>query len=377
MRNKRNLLIALIIIIIPIIGSFPVLAKYLSKEIGYEFRVEGELWFIVDDKEGLEKILSEYKNQYLEGIDENAKIKNIEFKQKVEIIEVEVYPEDFSSLIQAKEKIYAKEKEATYIEVQKGDNLWNLAKKHGISLAELEILNPDIDPERIYPGDKLVIDPFKPVLDVVIELENTVIETIPFNTEYQKDTSLYKSQKKVIKEGIEGEKEVTYHIELVNGFQSKIEVAEEKVIKEPVTAVVKIGTKTTVSRGGSVNYGVVQGKRVTSNFGYRIHPITGRRSFHSGVDIAAKHGTAVYAYSDGKVVEAGWNGAYGLNVVIDHGSGLKTRYAHLSKIYVKVGQRVTTAQRIGAVGSTGRSTGSHLHFEVIVNGTPRNPWNYI
>ena len=377
MRNKRNLLIALIIIIIPIIGSFPVLAKYLSKEIGYEFRVEGEPWFIVADKEGLEKILSEYKEQYLESIDKNAKIKNLKFQQKVEIIEVEVYPEDFSSLSQAKEKIYAKEKEATYIEVQKGDNLWNLAKKHGISLAELEILNPDIDPERIYPGDKLVIDPFKPVLDVVIELENTIMETIPFDIEYQKDTSLYESQKKVIKEGIEGEKEVTYHIELVNGFQSKIEVAEEKVIKEPVTAVVKIGTKTTVSRGGSVNYGVVQGKRVTSNFGYRIHPITGRRSFHSGVDIAAKHGTAVYAYSDGKVVEAGWNGAYGLNVVIDHGSGLKTRYAHLSKIYVKVGQRVTTAQRIGAVGSTGRSTGSHLHFEVIVNGTPRNPWNYI
>ena len=222
-----------------------------------------------------------------------------------------------------------------------------------------------------------MIDPFKPVLDVVIELENTVIETIPFNTEYQKDSSLYRSQKKVIKEGVEGEKEVTYNIQLINGFQSKIEVVQEKVIKEPVTAVVKVGTKTTVSRGGSVNYGVVQGKRVTSNFGYRIHPITGRRSFHSGVDIAAKHGTAVYAYSDGKVVEAGWNGAYGLNVVIDHGSGLKTRYAHLSKIYVKVGQRVTTAQRIGAVGSTGRSTGSHLHFEVIVNGTPRNPWNYI
>jgi murein DD-endopeptidase MepM/ murein hydrolase activator NlpD len=140
---------------------------------------------------------------------------------------------------------------------------------------------------------------------------------------------------------------------------------------------VQIGTKSTVSRGGSVNYGVVSGKRISSAYGSRYHPITGRKTYHDGVDIAANSGNGVYAYTDGKVVEAGWNGGYGNCILIDHGNGLKTRYAHLSRIYVKVGQRVETGTRIGAVGSTGFSTGPHLHFEVIKNGQTKNPLNYI
>ncbi|MGI5854030.1 MAG: M23 family metallopeptidase [Bacillota bacterium] len=76
-------------------------------------------------------------------------------------------------------------------------------------------------------------------------------------------------------------------------------------------------------------------------------------------------------------MQAGWNGGYGLSIVVDHGGGLKTRYAHLSKIYVKVGQKVKTGEKIGAVGSTGNSTGPHLHFEVIKNGKTVNPLNYL
>ena len=117
-----------------------------------------------------------------------------------------------------------------------------------------------------------------------------------------------------------------------------------------------------------MNFGVVNGKRVSSLFGNRVQPITGRKTFHDGLDIAANQGNAVYAYTSGTVVQAGWNGGYGLSIVVDHGGGLKTRYAHLSKIYVKVGQKVKTGEKIGAVGSTGNSTGPHLHFEVIKNG---------
>lgn len=378
--RRKKLTIFVILAAVLLILAFPSIKTFadsLKKEKAYEFWVNNELWFTVPEKEKLEEILQEYKNTYLEQIDENANIKNIELVAKTEIIEVEVHPEEIGTFEEAKEKIYAKENEATVIEVQPGDNLWNLAKKHDLSLDELIALNLDINPEKIFPGDKLIVKPFKPVLDVKVELENTVIEEIPFKVTQQKDNTMYTNQRKTIQEGINGEKEVTYSIVMTNGYQTSLEVINENILKEPVNAIVKIGTKTTVSRGGSVNYGVVQGKRISSSYGSRIHPITGKRTFHSGVDIAANHGAGVYAYSSGRVVEARYNGAYGNCIVIDHGNGLKTRYAHLSKMSVKAGQKVQTGQRIGSVGSTGRSTGPHLHFEVIVNGSTRNPLNYI
>jgi len=377
--KKRVIVFTILAVIISFLAlpGLKSIADSLKKETAYQFWVDNELWFIVPEKEKLETLLQEYKESYLEKIDQNARIKKLDFQQKTEIVEVEVKPEEITTWEEAKAKIYAKENEATIIEVQKGDNLWNISKKNEISVEEIEALNPEIDPDKIFPGDKLVIKPFNPVLDVIIELENTVVESIPFKVTQEKDSSMYTNQRKTIKEGSEGEKEVTYSIVLTNGYQSSLHIINEKILKEPTNAVVKVGTKTTVSRGGRVNYGVVQGKRITSSYGSRIHPITGRRSFHDGVDIAAAYGTAVYAYSSGRVVEAGWNGGYGYNIVLDHGNGLKTRYAHLSKISVKYGQKVETGQRIGSVGSTGNSTGSHLHFEVIKNGQTKNPLNYI
>lgn len=344
---------------------------------GYRFVVDGEPLFAMRDKDKLESLLEEYKQQYLKHIDKSAKIKSIEFKQDVEIKKTLVKPAEFVDVEAAKEIVYAKEQEATVIEVNEGDNLWLIARRYDMTVDELERLNPDIDPERIYPGDKLVISPFNPKLDVVIRMENTIIEPIPFETKYQKDNDLYLRQKITVKPGVPGKKRVTYDIALVNGLEASINIVNEEVLEEPVTRIVKVGTKRTVSRGGSRNYGVVQGTRVSSSYGWRTHPITGRRSFHDGIDIAARYGTGVYAYAEGKVTFAGWNGGYGKVIFIDHGNGLQTRYAHLSKIYVSVGERVDTGEKIGAVGSTGRSTGPHLHFEVRQNGSTRNPWNYL
>lgn len=116
---------------------------------------------------------------------------------------------------------------------------------------------------------------------------------------------------------------------------------------------------------------------VTSNFGYRISPFTGARRFHKGIDIAAPRGTAVVAPADGRVTFADTDGAYGLSLEIDHGSGITTRYAHLHKFHAKVGDVVTRGTLIGEVGSTGRSTGPHLHYEVLINGVPTNPKTYV
>lgn len=376
-QKRVFLLMAIAIIILVSLPGIKIIADAIKKETAYQLLVDGKVWCTVSQKEALEKLLKEYQEHYLANIDQKARIKRIAFSQKTEIIEVKVKPETIDTLETAKERIYAVAEEAVEVEIKKGDNFWNLSKAYDLTVNDLEILNPDLDPDKIFPGDKILVKASDPILDVIVELENTVLESIPFKIEYIKDNNLYKNQKKIVKEGIEGQKEVVYNITLLNGYQSSLRVESEKNLKEPVNAIVRIGTKTTVSRGGRINYGVVSGKRISSLYGFRIHPITGRRRFHDGLDIAATHGNGVYAYTDGKVVQAGWNGGYGISILIDHGNGLQTRYGHLSKLNVRVGQRVKTGERIGAVGSTGNSTGPHLHFEVIKWGQTKNPLNYI
>jgi murein DD-endopeptidase MepM/ murein hydrolase activator NlpD len=116
---------------------------------------------------------------------------------------------------------------------------------------------------------------------------------------------------------------------------------------------------------------------VTSKFGYRRHPITGRRSMHKGIDIAAKHGTDIVAMADGIVIFSGWKGGYGKIVEVRHANGLETRYAHNSANLVNEGDMVRKGQVIAKLGSTGRSTGPHIHFEVRRNGEAVNPMQYL
>ena len=116
--------------------------------------------------------------------------------------------------------------------------------------------------------------------------------------------------------------------------------------------------------------------RISSYFGTRTHPITRRTHFHSGIDIPAARGTGIYASNAGRVIFAGRNGGFGLMVLIDHGGGYSTLYAHASVLLVSEGQQVRQGDRIARVGSTGSSTGNHLHFEIRYNGELRNPLNY-
>jgi len=140
-------------------------------------------------------------------------------------------------------------------------------------------------------------------------------------------------------------------------------------------------------RGKQRGQGVIQGQggylrwpvsgRITSGYGWRTHPIYGYRSLHTGIDIGSPSGTTVKAARYGTVLYTGYKGAYGLVVILDHGKSLATMYAHLSKVYVRPGDRVKTLGSVGAVGSTGWSTGPHLHFEVRVDGEPSNPIRWL
>jgi murein DD-endopeptidase MepM/ murein hydrolase activator NlpD len=121
----------------------------------------------------------------------------------------------------------------------------------------------------------------------------------------------------------------------------------------------------------------LSGFRMTSDYGMRTHPVLGRRAHHKGVDLAAPTGTPVYATADGMIGRADFSRSYGLVIYVDHGADLETRYAHLSKLAVAEGERVKKGDLIGYVGSTGRSTGPHLHYEVRVDGVAVNPIPYM
>ena len=153
--------------------------------------------------------------------------------------------------------------------------------------------------------------------------------------------------------------------EMENAF-----VAEANRLKAEILASQSSGTSYS---GGSMAWPAPGVTRITSPFGYRIHPILKVKKLHTGIDIGAPSGTSIVAANGGKVMKAGWNNSYGYMVMIDHGGGIVTLYAHNSKLLVKAGDTVTRGQKIAISGSTGQSTGPHLHFEVRVNGDYKDP----
>ena len=128
--------------------------------------------------------------------------------------------------------------------------------------------------------------------------------------------------------------------------------------------------------GNALTWPLAPGRSISSGYGNRRDPFTGRTSFHTGVDVPAPLGTNIFAAADGTVIFSGWQGGFGNTVIIDHGNGMQTLYAHASTLLVGRGARVTRGEVIARVGSTGRSTGNHLHFEVRINGAHTNPMNF-
>ena len=153
----------------------------------------------------------------------------------------------------------------------------------------------------------------------------------------------------------------------------------EKELQSQINAALKGSSQQSVTYSGNGKFGfpLTSYTRISSTYGYRIHPITGTKKLHTGIDYAAPYGTSILAAEDGVVLTAGWNSGYGYCVTINHGGGYVTLYGHCSSLLVSAGQKVTRGQTIAKVGSTGNSTGNHLHFEVRVNGSTVNPAGYL
>lgn len=206
---------------------------------------------------------------------------------------------------------------------------------------------------------------------VTVEKQRKVKETISFETAEKEDKELFAGKSKVEQEGKDGEKQVVYAITETGGEETANESIAEEVTSEPVEKIILNGTKEIPSVGTGSFIWPAQGGYISSKKG----PRWGRQ--HKGIDIAQPDGFDILAADHGVVKAAGPDGTFGNRVIVDHNNGYETIYAHLASIDVKVGEKVPQGTKLGVMGTTGRSTGIHLHFEVSKNGVTKDPLNYI
>ena len=256
--------------------------------------------------------------------------------------------------------------EAVYV-AEETESLESVAKKFNMTVDEIKALNANWQ-DPLHKGSKITVLKPAPMITVTLEQEMKAQSPVAFKTVTKEDPNQVKSVKKVAQAGKAGLLETTTCVKSENGKITSSVTESSRLIQEPVDEIVAVGTKEGLATGSFMTPTV---GRLTSPFG----PRWGR--FHYGVDLANATGTNVVAADGGVVTRVGMAGSYGNLIIIDHQNGTSTRYAHLSAYNVKVGDVVQKGQSIGKIGSTGRSTGPHLHFEVRVGGVAKNPLDFI
>lgn len=338
----------------------------------YGIYVNGKRAGVVQDKDTAAKVMQDIKDRYA-GVQEGSKIEEAVFIEKVDVREINT---DLENLLSEEEMVNvlctSGEKETLH-KVVAGDTLNSIAKLY--SMTEEEILedNENIDSKKLNVGSTIVIKQNAPILTVKITELVTYDKVIEHEVEKQNDSNIYEGYTETKQAGEDGLSEVTSRIVTVNGEQIEEENLVTTVKKEPVKEIVMVGTKERPPTVGSGKYiwPLKVDFRQTTGFESRWG------EFHNAIDLACNAGSDIYAADGGTVIQAGYMGSYGNVIFIDHQNGQETRYAHCSKLLVKKGDKVFQGQLIAKVGSTGRSTGPHLHFEVRINGTPKNPLKYL
>ncbi|MDR7871395.1 MAG: peptidoglycan DD-metalloendopeptidase family protein [Tissierellaceae bacterium] len=338
---------------------------------GYAITVDGEEIGVFRSEEEAKGLIEKLKEPYLSEFTEEDNLKEINLVEDVQFVKKEVSINSLANEEEVLEYIKNGSEEIKTHTVEVGESFWTIAKIYDTSVDELVLANQDKDPAKLKPGDevKLLLPTSVITVETVEEIEYT--EPVNYETKIEYNDSMYKNQQKVKVEGIKGETKVVANEIRHNGIVVDKEIINEEVLKETVDKVVVQGTKAIPKTVASGTFMMPTRGRISSGYGSRW----GRT--HKGLDIAASTGTAIKAADAGTVSFAGWKGSYGYMVEIDHGNGYKTRYAHCSKLLVKKGAKVIKGQHIANVGNTGRSTGSHLHFEVLKNGVNQNPAKYV
>ena len=352
----------------------------------YTVRVDGELIGAVEDFSEIESALEKIKKPY-----DSGEYSEIDFDKDVEYdLEEYVDPEDIVPSEGIISTLTGSESAPEYYEVQPGDNLWNIAEEKGMTLEELSScyatyngqVIEDLEHSILRVGTLIRIQSEVPYLQVECKKEQTFRSKIEYETITIEDPALPEGQVIVETEGRDGEKLsrklVTYRDDTI----VRKKTIDTIVVEQPVSEIIRVGTAKAndipydapefITEGGSGEYfWPVDGGYISAHQG------DGRE--HKGIDIAAPYGTPIYAAASGTVTDAGtgWNGGYGNCIVIENDDGNVTVYAHQAELAVALGDYVEAGQLIGYVGSTGDSTGNHLHFEIRKDGKYLDPENFV
>ena len=345
-----------------------ILADSESVESAYGLYIDGELCAAAKSYGDIQFIMQSFLDQYKTGV----KGETVSFLGKTEIVSGLFSTDKILSSEDFAQTISTKRTETQVYTVKDGENAQSIATAANMSYERLMELNEGLSdtPEE---GASVLLEKELPVLAVKTVRTETVTENIAFSKETIKDNDEYTTYSNCITPGKNGKRSVVQQITEINGVQVSRDVLSSEVIEEPVNAVYVVGTKKASKVGSGLFTWPLPGVRtISSPFGYRW----GR--LHSGVDISTSgvYGRTVVAADSGTVTVKNSASGYGLHVIISHGNGYSTYYAHLSAVNVSTGQVVGKGQAIGKVGNSGSSTGPHLHFEIRVNNSPKNPMNY-
>lgn len=301
-------------------------------------------------------------------------LKELSFGNPVEVVEAYLMQEKITPLEQAIEEVTKdREKEQIY-EVVGGDTLSGIAMDNNLTMEALVQMNESIEDENstIRIGDEIIITVPEPELSV------TRLEEVYYEEDYEEEIiyvdndNWFITEQVTLQEPSAGHRKVVANVSYRNDTEESREIIKEEVVIESVPKIVERGTKIPPTYIKPLS-----GGRMSSQYGGRKAPVKGASSFHKAIDWACPIGTAIMASSSGTVSRAGWGSGYGYVVYIDHADGKQTRYGHLSKVLVKPGQVVKQGQKIALSGNTGRSSGPHIHFEILVGGRQVNPLNYL
>ena len=336
----------------------------------YSIVVDGERIVTVESEKIANDVLEAIKKIYTD--DSDTKYEYIGFAEDVKIEPYNTTLANVSSKSAALKKIKSGgQQEVTYT-VKSGDTLYGICEELGVTLSELKKMNPKIkETMTLHVGDKFVTQQEIPLITVETVEVSVFAEAIEYDTITKKSGSYYEGESVVTQAGKNGKARVTARLTKQNGKTVAREDLSVETIKEPVNKVVVKGTKPVPPKKGTGTFRKPVNTGVYAGYGMRW----GR--MHYGLDYAAPTGTPIYAADGGTVTFAGWSGAYGYTITIDHGANKKTLYANCSRLFVSAGTKVYKGQHIAAVGSTGRSTGPHCHFEIFINGANVNPSYYV
>ncbi len=329
-------------------------SEYTNRSFG--LFIDGELVATSKDRYILDAVIETVLSYYVMDPEQD----NLEIINYVEIVKGEYSPSYDLGYNRILDLFKTGPSLKTYT-VTSGDNLESLSERSGISVPVLRLLNDIPVGQDVWAGQTIFYGKPHRQLTVKNTLTFASAETVPFETEYSYSSDYYEGTRKVLSKGVEGVYEVLYNNVYVNGQASSVTVVSRTKVRDAVPQKVLIGTKT-VAPSGKFIFPLKSYQYVSSPYGWRW--LRGHRNFHQGYDIAAAKGTPIYAADGGTVILAGWDGSFGYCVKVDHGNGIISIYAHASSIAdtVYVGKKVYQGEVIAYVGSTGNSTGNHLHF---------------